>query len=240
MWLLACLPGFAQPAFATLPPHELASLHAQLAIEYAKAGQYGMALDSAERAVTIDQNYAPAWLARAYVESVLAHDDIAEHDYRKALELEPANAEANNNFGQFLCERGKAGEAMGYLSHALTDPLYVSPQTAYFNLGHCSRKLDQPEAAKNYLLAALRLAPDYVPALKDLVALYLEQGSVKLASFYYDRLIRHAETLGPDDLLMGIEVARLSGDRVREARYAALLQSRYPDSKETQQLLSGT
>jgi len=46
--------------------------------------------------------------------------------------------------------------------------------------------------------------------------------------------------MGREDLLGGVKLARMSGDRVREARYAALLQSRYPDSKETQQLLSGT
>jgi type IV pilus assembly protein PilF len=199
-----------------------------------------MALESAERAVAIDKNYVPAWLARAYVESVLAHDEAAERDYRHALQLAPGNAEANNNFGQFLCARGRAEEAMGLLGKALADPMYVSPQTAYFNLGQCSRKLNRVAEAKDYLLAALRSAPDYVPALKELVALYLGQGSVKLATYYYDRLIQHAVTLGPDDLLMGIQVARLSGDRVREARYTAMLHSRYPDSRETQQLLSGT
>jgi type IV pilus assembly protein PilF len=129
---------------------------------------------------------------------------------------------------------------MLFFNSALTDPMYATPQTAYFNLGRCSRMQNQLEQAKHYLQSALRLAPDYVPALKELAALYLKQGSVKLATFYYSRLIKYAETLGPDDLLIGVKVARLSGDRVREARYAAMLQSRYPDSKETQQLLSGT
>lgn len=238
--LLACLALMAQTAFATLPTHELASLHTQMAIEYSKAGQFGLALDAARRAVLSDANYAPAWLARAYVESLLAQDERAEHDYRNALELDPVNAEANNNFGHFLCERGRAAEAMAFLGRAVGDPLYTSPQTAYYNLGRCSRKLRQSSAAEKYLLVALRMAPDYIPALKELVALYLEQGSVKLASVYHDRLIRHAEILGPDDLFMGIEIARSTGDRVRAASYAELLQSRYPDSKETQQLLSGT
>jgi len=230
----------ASTAFAASSPHELAALHAQLAFEYAKSGQYGMALDSAERAVAIDGYFVPAWLARAYVESVLSQDAAAERDYRKALELAPGNAEANNNYGQFLCERGRAEDAFVLFDKALSDPLNGAPQTAYYNLGRCSLKLNQVGRATDFLLAALRAAPDYAPALKALAALYLDQGSVKLANFYYDRLIEHAGTLGPDDLLLGVRVARLSGDRVREAHYAALLQNRYPDSKETQQLLSGT
>lgn len=240
MWLALTLAVFASTAFASSQPHELASLHVQLAFEYVKARQFSMALESAERAVAIDRNYAPAWLARAHVEASLAHDVLAERDYRKALALSPSNAEANNNFGQFLCERGRGPEAMAFLNVALADPQYATPQMAYFNLGRCSRMQNQLTQAKHYLLTALRSSADYVPALKELAALYLEQGSVKLASYYYGRLIQYAETLGPEDLLLGVKVARMSGDRVREARYAAMLQKRYPDSKETQQLLSGT
>jgi type IV pilus assembly protein PilF len=240
LWLWLPLAVSASTAFASSQPHELASLHVQLAFEYAKVGQYSMALESAERAVAIDQFFSPAWLARAHVEAALTHDVSAERDFRQALVLAPGNAEANNNFGQFLCERGRGPEAMGFLARALADPMYATPQTAYFNLGRCSRLQHQLTQAKHYLLTALQSASDYVPALKELTALYLEQGSVKLASFYYGRLIQYAESLGPEDLLLGIRVARMSGDRVREARYAAQLQSRYPDSKETQQLLSGT
>lgn len=227
-------------AFASSSPHELASLHAQLAIEYAKANQFGMALDAAERAVAIDGFYVPGWLARAYVESALSHDAAAERDYRRALELAPQSAQVNNNYGQFLCEKGRTEESIALFDKALSDPLYASPQTAYYNLGRCSLKMNRVERATEYLQSALRIEPGFVPALRVMVALYLDQGSVKLANFYYGRLIQYAGTLGPDDLLMGVRVARLSGDRVREAQYAAQLQNRYPDSKETQQLLSGT
>jgi type IV pilus assembly protein PilF len=238
-WALMTIP-VASTAFASTTLHELASLHTQLAVEYARAGQYRMALDSAERAVSSDANFAPAWLARAYVESALSMDDAAERDYQKALRLAPDDAETNNNYGQFLCEKGRAGEAIALFDKALSDPLYGSPQTAYFNLGRCSLKLNRAERAIVYLQDALRVAPDYIPALKSLAALYLDQGSVKLATYYYGRLIQHAGTPEPDDLLLGVRIARLAGDRVREARFAEMLLSRYPDSKETQQLLSGT
>ena len=240
LWALPLSMVYATAAFASLPVHELASLHAQLSFEYAKAGQYGLALESANRSLALDEHLVPAWLARAYIESSLTQDADAERDYLQALRLGPLSAQANNNYGQFLCSRSRVQEAMPYLRQALLDPLYAEPHVANVNLGNCSRKLSQDEQAKDYFLAALRHAPEYEPALKALASLYLEQGSVKLASYYYDRLIQYAETMGPDDLLVGVKLARMSGDRVREARYAALLQSRYPDSKETQQLLSGT
>lgn len=226
-------------AFATVPSHELASLHAQLAFEYAKAEQPAQALVAADRALQADATFAPAWLARAHAHAVLSLDAEAEQDYRSALRLQPQDGAANNNFGWFLCQRRRLAEGAQHLQRALADPRYGSPETAYLNLGRCSLMADQTQQAMDHWLTALRHRPDYAPVLKHLAALYTQQGSVKLASFYFDRLIEQSGPLVADELLLGVHLARLSGDRVRETAYADELKVRFPGSRETQQLLSG-
>lgn len=240
VWSSLILPLLAATAFASVVPHELASLHVQLAFEYAKSGQHAQALEAADRAVALDAGFVPAWLARAHALSQQERDAAAESAYRKALELAPQSGEANNNFGRFLCGKGRVDEGMTLLKRSLADARYASPHLVRLNMGYCSQAGERPEEASGHFLAALNGQPAFVPALRALSALYLRQGNVKLASFYHDRLLEQAGDAGPDDLLLGVRIARLAGDRVRENAFAATLRRRFPDSRETQLLLSGT
>lgn len=239
MWLAGCLMALSTTVFAAAPGNELAQIRTQLAVEYSRLGNFKAALMSADQAIVADGLYVPAYLAKAYVLSLLKVDGEAEQHYQKALSLDPASSEANNNYGEFLCERGRAQDGMGYFAKALSNPLYDTPQTAYLNLGRCSVKLGQKGQANDYLLSALRVSPNYPPALRELAALHFGQGNAKLAAFYFDRLADHVGEMPADVLLLGVRIARKTSEQGKAELYAARLKSRYPDSKETQELLSG-
>ncbi|SMF31054.1 type IV pilus biogenesis/stability protein PilW [Pseudogulbenkiania subflava] len=239
MWLAGCLMAFGMTVFAAAPTNELAQIRTQLAVEYSRIGNYKAALLSADQAIAADQRYVPAYLAKAYVLTLLKVDGDAEQNYQKALAMEPANPEANNNYGEFLCDHGRAQDGMGYFAKALANPLYDTPQTAYLNLGRCSALLGQKAQANDYLLSALRVSPNYPPALKELAALHFGQGNAKLAAFYFDRLADNVGEMPADVLLLGVKIARKTNEQGKADLYAARLKSRYPDSKETQELLSG-
>ena len=70
--------------------------------------------------------FALALAARGRVDEAIAH-------YRKALEVEPDNAEAHNNPGAALASRGKFDDAIGHYRRALE----IEPGNAYahYNLG---------------------------------------------------------------------------------------------------------
>ncbi|QEL56257.1 type IV pilus biogenesis/stability protein PilW [Chromobacterium paludis] len=231
----------ASSAMAAGNPHELAKIRSQLAVEYAKIGNMKVALDNANEAVAADPTYVQGYVTRAYVQGLLRMNDQAEQDFRHALQLEPGNSAANNNYGLFLCENGRVQESLPLFQRALADPLYDSPQSAYLNLGRCSLKLGQLDKANAYLLDALRAAPNYPPALTELAELQLGQGNAKLAAFYFDRLRRaNPDGLGATELWLGARIARKTGDGALESECATELKNRYPDSRETQLLLSGS
>lgn len=240
MWGAGCLLALGCTASVMAASKDLAQIRSQLAIEYVKVGNLRVALDMANEAVDADSRSAPAYLTRAYIYSLLQQDGQAEQNYRQALQLDPANPEGNNNYGLFLCEHNRLRDGMGYFSKALANPLYESPQTAYLNMGRCSAKLGETDKANDSLLMALRVAPNFPPALKELASLHLDLGNAKLAGFYFDRLRQNSQVLGPEELWLGIRIARRSGDRNLESDCAAQLRNRYPDSKETQMLLSGS
>lgn len=242
MCLVGCLMASSLTTFAIAADAvpELAQIRAQLAVEYAKVGSYRYALDAANEAVKVAPDYAEGFLSRAWVYSLLGMNTEADKDYREALRLDPNNASGNNNYGLFLCDQGRAADSLVYFQRALGNPLYTTPAMAWVNMARCNLKLGHRSEANDNLLSALAVKPDYVPALLALASLHLELGNVKLASFYYDRLTGTMDSLGPEDLMTGIRLARLSGNRVREEALAARLKGRYPDSRQTQQLLSGT
>jgi type IV pilus assembly protein PilF len=242
VWMAVCLLAYSLVAFAAPANRKLAEIRSQLAVEYAGLGNLPIALASANEAVLADDSFVGAYLTRAYVYNLMHLDGDAEKNFLKALQVDSSSPEANNNYGQFLCEHERPRAAMDYFAKAIANPLYQTPQTAYLNMGRCSVKLGENTQANDYLLTALQMAPNYLPALRELAALHLELGNAKLASFYFGRLQQAAGNApqGADVLWLGVQIARKGGDRVHEAEYSSALKSRYPDSKETQLLLSGS
>ncbi|AUH49995.1 type IV pilus biogenesis/stability protein PilW [Chromobacterium sp. ATCC 53434] len=232
--------GIAAPAVAASNPHELARVRSQLAVEYAKIGNLKAALDNANQAVAADSSYVTGYVTRAYVLGLLRQDGQAESDFQQALRLDPASPEANNNYGLFLCEHGRVQDSLALFQKALANPLYDSPQSAYLNLGRCSAKLGQTDQANDYLLSALRAAPDFAPALRELAEMHLGLGNAKLAAFYFARLHRGSDGLDAPDWWLGARIARKTGDGALERECENALKNRYPDSRETQLLLSGS
>lgn len=239
-WLLAF--GMIAPAAADGNPNELARIRSQLSVEYARIGNLKAALDNADQAVRADPAFVTAYLGRAYVLGLLQMDARAEQDYLQALKLEPSNPQANNNYGLFLCEHGREQDSLALFQKALANPLYDSPQSAYLNLGRCSAKLGRTDQANDYLLSALRIAPNYGPALSVLADMHLGLGNAKLAAFYFERLRGGGglDGMSAADLWLGARIARKTGDGAQEKACANELKTRFPDSRETQLLLSGS
>lgn len=240
--LMVLLTGLlsAQLALAAAPPREQAETRAQLAIEYMRYGNMRVAMENADQAIAVDPSYQAGYLAKALIFMALKVDGGADEAFRKALAINAANPEVNNNYGLFLCERNRFDEALKRFDAALADPFFASPQTTMVNKAVCLGRLNRSEEANALLLEVLRRVPNDVGALRELTRLAVQAGNPALAQFYFDRLGKDEKRFGPGELLLGVRLARLKKDAAAEARLSDALKKRYPDSSETQQLLSGT
>jgi type IV pilus assembly protein PilF len=182
VWMAVSLLAYSCVAFAAPANRKLAEIRSQLAVEYASLGNLPVALESANEAVEADGSFVGAYLTRLYLQPDASGCRCGE-ELSEGFAGRSSSPEANNNYGQFLCEHDRPRQAMDYLAKAISNPLYQTPQTAYLNMGRCSVKLGETTQANDYLLTALRLAPNYLPALRELAALHLELGNAKLASF---------------------------------------------------------
>jgi len=216
-----------------------ARIHTELAASYYERTQYAIALQEIEVALQADSNFAPAYTVRALVRMALREDEQADSDFRHSLQLDNANSETHNNYGWFMCQRGRAKESLSQFRDALKNPLYTTPEIAYVNLGTCSKKAGLMKEAENNLQRALILRPGMPQALYGLADWSYDSGDYAGAKSFFLRFSQVSAELNAEQLWLAVRIERKMRDRNSEASYAMQLRKRFPDSRETQLLLQG-
>jgi len=221
---------------------ERAKIHTELGVSYYQNGQLGVALEELHTAIGADRSYAPAYDALALVYMELREDDQAEANFRQALKLNPNSSETRNNYGLFLCQRGKEKEGLRQLLDALKNPLYQTPDVAYKNAGTCARKARDNESAQKYFEHAVKLNPRQTQALYGLADVSYARDDYPAARQYLSRYVSMVENPGPEALWLGARIEhRLGdrGDRTALANYGMQLRRRYPSSPEAKAYADG-
>lgn len=232
--LAGCVSESGNPA--SLDPERaqaLAKIRTELGATYYAQAKYAIALEELAKAVRADPKYAPAYNVRGLVHMTLLEDGEAESDFRRSLELDPDNSETHNNFGWFLCQRGRDRDSVKHFLIAAKDPLYATPGKAYLNAGICSKKAGQLQDAGMYLQRALILQPDAPRVLAELADLAFINGDYPDAKSNFARFEKAASgRLMAEDLLLAVRIEHKLGNRDAESAYAARLKKEFPDSRE--------
>ena len=218
---------------------ERAKIHTELGVTYFGNGQLGIALEELNTAIAADNTYAPAYDALGLVYMQLKDDAAAERNFRQSLKLNPKSSETKNNFGLFLCQRGREQEGIRHLLDALKDPLYTRPDVAYKNAGVCARKMGDNKAAEEYFSKALRLNNRQVQALYGLAELHYVRNDYQGARQFLSHYLSAVESAGPEALWLGAKIENKLGDRTALANYGMQLRRRYPSSPEAKAFVEG-
>ena len=113
----------------------------------------------------------------------------AAAEYRQALALKPAYAEAHSNLGVVLQEWGKLEEAIAHYRQALAlKPAFAE---VHYNLGNALREQDKLEAAAAEYRQALALKPAYAEARLNFGNILKEQGKHVEAEAQYRQAVAH-------------------------------------------------
>ena len=209
-----------------------------LAGAYFQRAQYKVALDELRKALLADPRFGPAYNIYGMVYMELAEDKLAEEYFRRALELDRTDSAAHNNFGWFLCTRGRYDEGLAQFTAALQNPLYASPEQAMANAGMCAEKKGDLALAEANLTRALKMQPDNPQVLVKMAGLNFRKAKYTETQRL---LTRHSEIAPPtaESLWLSLRLERKLGDRAQEAAYGLQLRKRFPDSEETRFLLAG-
>ncbi len=234
----------AQPASNSSPEAQSSSsgdfraqIHTDLAANYFLRAQHAVALQELAQALKADSGYAPAYNMLGLVYAELREEPRAEENFRHAIERSPQFSEAHNNFGQFLCQRKRMKEAQPHFETALANPLYASPEKALSNAGACSLEQGDLATAEMYYTRAIQRAPNHASARLGLAEVRFRQERWLGARALLRQLTEQAE-VSAQALWLGVRIERRLGDREAEANYGAQLRRRYPESMQTQWLLT--
>lgn len=218
---------------------DAARVHTELGQRYMANGDMQAALEKLTMALKFDPNYAPAHTVIAVLYEKINNLPEAEVHYRKAVELEPAKGDPNNNLGVFLCNNGKAAEAAGYFRKAVADPFYQTPDVALTNAGVCQLRVNDIAGAEASFRDAIARNQNNAEALFQLAnTLYVNNDAFRARAF-----IQRFDALGKPtaaSLKLGHDIESHLGNQDGAQAYNKRLQSQFPDSEQAHALNSST
>ncbi len=206
-----------------------AETNASLARSYMDRGQYEIALEKLKRAVAHDKTYAPAHTLLAILYETIGEDDQAEKEYKMAVKYDPEDGDVNNNYGAFLCARGKSKEAERYFMTAVKDPFYSTPEVAYANAGSCALEQDDLDKAEIFLRQSLGYNDQLATALLPMAEVSYRKGAYLQARAFLQRYESVAQ-MTEESLQMGFRIESELGDQESASRYRTELLEQFPGS----------
>jgi type IV pilus assembly protein PilF len=215
---------------------EAARINVQLGAAYLAQGNLGLANTKLERALKENPDLATAHWLYALLQTRLGRPKLADKHFQEAIKLDPGDSRGHNAYGTFLCRADRLAEAQIQFRQALDNPLYSTPETTLTNAGVCASKADNVDKAEAFFLRALNKDPQFAPALYEMARLNFNQQRYVRTQAY---LRRYKQNAGYDaaTLWLAVQTETKLGNRDAAASYALELKRRYPDSRETAQLV---
>ncbi|MCL4478876.1 MAG: tetratricopeptide repeat protein [Deltaproteobacteria bacterium] len=155
--------------------------------------------------------------------------DQAEDAYKKAIALKKDFSDAHNNLGVLYLHESKWDSAIKQFKETLKNPLYMSPQIAWVNLGWAYYKKGNLKQSKGAYMNALNIATDMPAAHNNLGLVYLKENKLKRAEAEFKTAIHYFAGYSEAYLYLGIVYMREHNDTEAKKQFEAVLKLA-PDS----------
>lgn len=208
-----------------------ARIRMELAVGYFEQGKTNIALDELKQVIAIDPSYADAYNLRGLIYMQLNDARLAEESFRRAVALNPRDANTLHNLGWLQCQQRRFDEADQTFQQALGNPLYPERAKTLMAQGLCQARAGKSEVAERTLAKAYELDAGNPIVGYNLANLLFVRGDMPRAQFYIRRL-NNSELANAESLWLGIKVERKLGDRLAMAQLADQLKKRFPRSRE--------
>ncbi len=136
-----------------------ARVRLELASAYFSRGQSETALDELKQAIAADPNVAGAYNLRGLIYASLGDDAGAQESFRRALQIDPRDADTLQNFGWYLCQQKRYPEADAMFNQALAVPRDRDAPRTLLTQGVCQARAGQPGIAERTLMRSYELDP---------------------------------------------------------------------------------
>jgi type IV pilus assembly protein PilF len=203
----------------------------ELAIGYFEAGQTSTALDEIKLSLAADPNYAEAYNLRGLVYMRMDDAGLAEDSFRRAIAINPRDANTMHNYGWLLCQQNRFNDAMQQFNAALAVPGYADSSKTLMTEGLCQIRAGQNADAEKTLMKAYEFDAGNPVIGYNLAALLAKREDWTRAQFYVRR-VNNGPSANAETLWLGVKVERKLNNREAVSQLGEQLQNRFPQSRE--------
>ncbi|WP_373975714.1 tetratricopeptide repeat protein [Chitinibacter sp. SCUT-21] len=216
-----------------------AATRTSLASEYFRRGAYAVAIEEAKKALEAESEYPQALNVLAVSYLALKDEQSGRAYFERAVKAAPKDSDINQNYGNYLCERGEYRAGLARYEVVLTNKLYPTPDLTLIAAARCSLKAGDQVLAKQYFDRASKQATNNLSVKFQISEYLLGEGDLPRSKQLFMEVLR-ALPKAPSELLwLGVRIERKIGNKEAELRYANELKRNYPDSVEATKLLTG-
>jgi type IV pilus assembly protein PilF len=209
-----------------------ARVRMELASGYFERGQMTTALDQVKLAIVADPSFSEAFNLRGLIYANLGDERLAEESFRRALQLNPRDADTMQNFGYFLCQKKRYPEATALFDQALAKPQYRDAARTLLTKGVCLAVAGQLLEAEASLQRAYELEPTNPAVAVNLSEVLYKRGDYERARFYVRRVNAVPAVANAQTLWLAARIENGIGNRPGVQELGDQLQQRFPDSRE--------
>lgn len=213
-----------------------AELNLQLGTDYLRKNNLVQAKEKIDKAIEQDPRNSKAQITAGLLYERLGQSDKADAHFAKGLALDPKNPEVQNNYGAYLCQKGKHDRGEKLMLEAAGNPLYRTPEIAYLNAANCASSGGNLKRAEENLRKALKVRPKFSEALYQMADLQYKQTDYLSARGFLERYTEVGRT-SPATLWLGVRIERALGNADAAKNYAERLKLEYPRAAQTKELI---
>ncbi|AYQ29750.1 MULTISPECIES: type IV pilus biogenesis/stability protein PilW [unclassified Polaromonas] len=245
-WLVVLLAGCANPQNAPATPgnrndiitesdesdtRRRARLRLELATGYFEQGQTNVALDEIKQSLATDPTFAEAYNLRGLVYMRLNDMPMAEDSFRRALALNPRDADVAHNYGWLMCQQGRYADSARFFAQAVANPTYGGTAKTLMTQGVCQVRAGQRAEAEQSFMHSYELDAGNPVTGYNLANLLYERGDFTRAQFYIRRL-NNSDLANAETLWLGIKTEQKLNNRDTVRQLGDQLKKRFAASRE--------
>ena len=209
-----------------------ARVRMELSSGYFERGQMTTALDQVKLAIVADPSFAPAFNLRGLIYANLGDERLAEESFRRALVLNPRDADAMQNLGYFLCQMKRYAPADALFDQALATPQYRDIGRTWLTKGVCLAFAGQLAESEASLLRAYESEPTNPAVAVNLSEVLYRRGDYERARFFVRRVNAVPAVANGQTLWLAARIENRLGNRAGVRDFGEQLRRRFPDSRE--------
>ncbi|MEP6740339.1 MAG: type IV pilus biogenesis/stability protein PilW [Caldimonas sp.] len=210
-----------------------------LASAYFGRGQMATALDQVKLAIAADPQYGEAFNLRGLIYANLGDLSLAEDSFKRALQINPRDADTMHNYGWYLCQQRRYPEAAGFFAQALAVPQYRGTARTLLAQGICQAGAGKLLEAEGSLTRAHDLEPTSPLVATNLSEVLYRRGEYERARFYVRRVNALADVSNAQTLWLAARIENKLGNRQGANDFGTQLRNRFPDSPEARAFARG-